>query len=52
MNVRLDHAERLLRASDLSIAEIAVATGFSDQSALTRSLRRRRGTTPARFRLQ
>lgn len=52
MNVRLDHAERLLRASDLSIAEIAAATGFSDQSALTRSLRRRRGTTPARFRLQ
>lgn len=52
MTVRLDHAERLLRASDLSIAEIAVATGFSNQSALTRSLRRRRGTTPARFRLQ
>lgn len=50
MDVRLDHAERLLRASDLSIAEIAVATGFSDQSALTRSLRRRRGTTPARVR--
>lgn len=52
MNVRLDHAERLLHASDLSIAEIAAATGFSDQSALTRSLRRRRGTTPARFRQQ
>ncbi len=52
MAVRLDHAERLLRASDLSIAEIAVATGFSDQSALTRSLRRRRGVTPGRFRLQ
>ena len=52
MDVRLDHAERLLRASDLSIAEIAAATGFSDQSALTRSLRRRRGVTPARFRLQ
>ncbi len=48
--LRLDHAARLLRASDLSIAEIALATGFSEQSALTRSFRRRRGATPARIR--
>ncbi|MFO0997237.1 MAG: AraC family transcriptional regulator [Alphaproteobacteria bacterium] len=47
---RLDHAARLLVASDLSIAEIALLTGFSEQSALTRSFRRRRGTTPARLR--
>jgi AraC-like DNA-binding protein len=48
--LRLDQAARLLRASDLSIAEIALATGFSEQSALTRSFRRRRGMTPARIR--
>ena len=47
---RLDRAEDLLRETRLSIAEIALAVGFSDQSALTRSFRRRRGTTPAAFR--
>lgn len=45
--VRLDEAERLLRASRLSIAEIALRVGFSDQTALTRALKRRRGVTPA-----
>jgi AraC-like DNA-binding protein len=45
--VRLDAAERLLRGSRRSIADIAVSVGFSDQTALTRSLRRRRGVTPA-----
>jgi AraC-like DNA-binding protein len=48
--VRLDQAARHPRASELSIAEIALATGFSDQSALTRAIRRCRGTTPARLR--
>ena len=47
---RLDRAEELLRETRLSIAEIALAVGFSDQSALTRSFRRRRGTTPGAFR--
>jgi AraC-like DNA-binding protein len=45
-SVRLDEAERLLRASRLSIAEIAQRVGFSDQTALTRALRRQRGITP------
>jgi AraC-like DNA-binding protein len=47
---RLDRAEDLLRETRLPIAEIALAVGFSDQSALTRSFRQRRGTTPAAFR--
>ncbi len=47
---RLDRAEELLRETRLSIAEIALAVGFSDQSALTRGFRRRRGTTPAALR--
>ena len=47
---RLDRAEDLLRETSLPIAEIALAVGFSDQSALTRSFRRRRGTTPAAVR--
>jgi AraC-like DNA-binding protein len=49
-DVRLDTAERLLRGSRQSIAGIALSVGFSDQTALTRSLRRRRGRTPAAIR--
>lgn len=49
--IRLDRAEDLLRRG-LPIAEVALAVGYSDQSALTRSLRRRRGTTPARVRAE
>lgn len=46
--IRLDRAEDLLRRG-MPPAEVAPAVGYSDQSALTRSLRRRRGTTPARL---
>ena len=48
--IRLDCAETLLGQTSLSIAEIALMVGYSEQSALTRSLRRRRGTTPRAFR--
>jgi len=44
--IRLDCAEDLLGRTRLPIAEIALLVGYSEQSALTRSLRRRRGTTP------
>lgn len=47
---RLDRAEELLSETRLSIAEIALAVGFCDQTALTRSFRRRRGVTPATLR--
>ncbi|MCK6450272.1 MAG: AraC family transcriptional regulator [Alphaproteobacteria bacterium] len=49
-DVRLDAAERLLRRSQLSIVGIALSVGFSDQTALTRCLRRRRGVTPGAVR--
>jgi AraC-like DNA-binding protein len=48
--IRLDHAMKLLGESDLSIAAVAAASGYGDQSALTRALHRRRGITPARYR--
>jgi len=51
-DLRLDHAAALLRSGRMPIAEIALAAGFSDQSALTRCLRRRRGVTPAALRRQ
>ena len=43
---RLDRAERMLRETQLPLSEIAVATGFSDQSHLSRHFRRRTGMSP------
>jgi AraC-like DNA-binding protein len=40
----------LLRGSDMPIADVAHAAGFSDQSHLTRALSARFGQTPARLR--
>jgi AraC-like DNA-binding protein len=43
---RLERAERMLRETQLPLSEIAVATGFSDQSHLARHFRRRTGVSP------
>jgi transcriptional regulator GlxA family with amidase domain len=48
--IRLDKAMSLLIASDAPISGIALETGHADQSVLTRSMRRRRGITPAAYR--
>ena len=48
---RRELAERLLRGTDYSLAEVAFMTGFSDQSAFTRAFRRWAGETPRSFRL-
>jgi AraC-like DNA-binding protein len=47
---RLDHALALLATTDEPVSRIALAAGYADQSALTRALRRQRGTTPAAYR--
>jgi AraC family transcriptional regulator len=41
---------RLLESDALALAEVAVRTGFADQSHFTRVFRRVTGTTPAAFR--
>ncbi|MEP0888570.1 AraC family transcriptional regulator [Leptolyngbya sp. PL-A3] len=46
LQCRLDHATYLLQYSELSISEIALRAGFSDQSHLTRSLKSKLGMTP------
>jgi len=46
LQCRLSQAKHLLQHSDLSIAEIAVKTGFCDQSHLTRYFKRVIGVTP------
>lgn len=52
LDCRLERACSLLAATDRPVAEIALATGFSEQSALTRAMRRMLDTTPAAYRAQ
>jgi AraC-like DNA-binding protein len=47
---RLDEAMSRLSAGHDSISAIALDTGHADQSVLTRSMKRRRGVTPAAYR--
>ena len=49
---RLHYALGALAESNLSIAEIALESGFADQSHLTRVFGRRFGVSPARYRRQ
>ena len=46
LHCRISQAKCLLQQSELTIAEIAVRTGFCDQSHLTRYFRRMVGVTP------
>lgn len=47
---RIAAASRMLRDSNQSVAEIAVACGFYDQSAFARAFRRATGVPPSLFR--
>ncbi len=50
LQTRLNAAARLLSETDLSVAQIACACGFYDQSALTRAFRSATNLTPTQFR--
>lgn len=49
-SIRLQHAETLLRESDLSIAEVAERTGFSSPSHMSKCFQEERGCTPKQIR--
>lgn len=49
-NIRLDHAEQLLRSTGLSITEIALASGFASSSHFARAFRSRFGRPPSESR--
>lgn len=52
-NCRLDHARRLLVSRpDMSIADIATASGFGVRTTFTRSFKAKHGLTPTEFREQ
>ncbi|HEY0009208.1 MAG TPA: AraC family transcriptional regulator [Tepidisphaeraceae bacterium] len=46
---RVERAKRLITAGRLSLAQVAVEVGFSDQTQLTRHFKRLVGVTPSRF---
>ena len=48
---RIAAASRLLRETDQSVADIALACGFYDHSAFTRAFRAVTGVTPTQFRV-
>lgn len=50
-NLRLTHAENLLGTTNLSIGEIALASGFSDGNYFARFFRLKHGVSPRKFRL-
>ncbi|MEM9444629.1 MAG: AraC family transcriptional regulator [Verrucomicrobiota bacterium] len=45
-------AERLVKETDYTLAEVAFMTGFSEQSAFTRAFRRWKGQSPRSYRLK
>ena len=45
-NIRLDRARGLLMETDMSVMEIALATGFSSSAMLSRNFKERFGMTP------
>jgi transcriptional regulator GlxA family with amidase domain len=47
---RIDCAKALLLTSGLSIVDIAIRSGFADQTTLTRTFGRIVGESPARWR--
>jgi len=48
---RKELAQRLLRETDYSLAEVAFLTGFAEQSGFTRAFKRWAGETPRSYRL-
>ncbi|WP_245283607.1 helix-turn-helix domain-containing protein [Bradyrhizobium sp. URHD0069] len=50
LSVRISVAKEMLSKSDLSIADVALAVGFSDASQLNRVFRKLIGVTPTVYR--
>jgi AraC family transcriptional regulator len=49
ISLRVERAKQLLQGGDLSLAQVAARTGFSDQSMFCQHFKRRVGVTPGKF---
>ena len=49
-NIKIDHAQELLRSSTLQVAEIAYSVGFNDPAYFSRIFSERVGTAPGDWR--
>ena len=52
IQVRLQKARKLLRESDLQIADISVITGFTDSNYFIKCFKQTYGTTPHKFKMR
>ena len=50
IEVRLDHARRLLLETEIPVGTIALETGFADHSHFTRAFRKHFGSAPSALR--
>jgi two-component system response regulator YesN len=50
LGIRIDRAKELLDFTDKSIAEVAEASGFSDQNYFARTFKKVTGMTPSQYR--
>lgn len=48
--LRLQRAEQLLRASDISVTDVALEAGFQDASQLARIIKKQKGISPSQLR--
>jgi LacI family transcriptional regulator len=48
--IRLDHAKRMLRETDLPISQVAESSGYNSTSYLTQVFRKEVGVSPAKYR--
>jgi transcriptional regulator GlxA family with amidase domain len=50
VRMRIEHAMKLMTATDVPLSEIALASGFSDQAHFSNNFRRTIGMTPRQWR--
>lgn len=52
INMRISHSVELLIATNLSLEEIAIASGFGSNSYMTRCFKQKIGITPGKYRAE